>query len=265
MSERAQLFRHLHEGPEVLLVANAWDAGSARLIEHLGAKAIATTSAGVAWSLGYPDGEALPVDLLLGNARAIARVIRVPLSVDLEGGFSDDPEVVARTVVTLAEAGAVGINLEDGTASPDLLVAKLERAKQALRQSGLDLFINARTDTYLRALGPADTRLAETISRGRRYREAGADGLFVPRLVEPAAIKAVTAALPLPINLLAGAQLPPATELGALGVRRLSLGSLLAAHALRQTAELAREYLRDGRSEPLAGAMPYADVNALFT
>jgi 2-methylisocitrate lyase-like PEP mutase family enzyme len=264
MNEHAQTFRRLHQGPELLLIANAWDAGSARLIEHLGAKAIATTSAGMAWALGYADGERLPVEALLHSVRAIARVVRVPLSVDLERGFSDDPEVVARTVVTLAEAGVVGVNLEDGTESPGLLIAKLERTKQALVARGLDVFLNARTDTFLRALGADDTRLAETITRGRRYVEAGADGLFVPRLAEPAAIKAVTAALTLPVNLLAGPHLPSGSELTALGVKRLSLGSLLAAHALRQTAELARGFLHDGRSAPLDGAIPYAELNALF-
>ena len=176
----ANTFRALHYGNELLLLANAWDPGSARLIESLGARAIATTSAGLAWSRGYPDGDALPIEQLLTTARDIARVIRVPLSIDIEGGYSDDPAVVARVVSGIIDAGAVGINIEDGAGSPDLLCAKIEAARHSATRAGVDLFINVRTDVYLRGMASGDAAVREVIRRAERYRSAGCDGIFVP-------------------------------------------------------------------------------------
>src|SRR6185436_19077316 len=141
-------FRQLHERG-LLLLPNAWDAGSARLMESLGAKAIATTSAGGAWARGDNDGNRLPVPKLIGVVEEIARVVRVPLTVDLEAGYSDEPSAVAETAARVAAAGAVGINIEDGEGSPDLLCAKIEAVKRAAQGSGVDLFVNARTDVYL--------------------------------------------------------------------------------------------------------------------
>ena len=186
-AEHAVAFRTLH-AQGVLRLANAWDAGSARLIESLGAPAIATTSAGVAWARGYVDGDALPMQCLLDTAKDIARVIRVPLTVDMESGYSDDPAVVADNVVRAAETGAVGINIEDGSGPPDALCAKLSRIRDALASRGLDVYINARTDVYLRALAPPDARVAMVLERAARYREAGADGLFVPGVTQADAI-----------------------------------------------------------------------------
>src|ERR1700692_1224899 len=137
-----QLFRNLHQEPALLLLPNAWDAITARLIESLGAKAIATTSAGLAWSRGYPDGNALPDDQLIAATRDIARVIRVPLTVDIEAGYSDDPRTVARLVARILDIGAVGINIEDGAASPDLLCKKIAAVRDVAMRSGVDLFIN---------------------------------------------------------------------------------------------------------------------------
>src|SRR5580704_3673841 len=145
-----QRFRSLHQGPDVLLLPNAWDAITARLIESLGAKAIATTSAGLAWSRGYPDGNALPEDQLIAATRDIARVIRVPLTVDIEAGYSDDPRAVARLVARVMAAGAVGVNIEDGAGSPDLLCTKIAAIRESAAHLGVELFINARTDIYLR-------------------------------------------------------------------------------------------------------------------
>ena len=184
-AETATLFHRLHEGPEPLLLPNAWDAGSARLMESLGAKAVATTSAGVAWTHGYPDGDVLPVRMLVSTVVAIARAIRVPLTVDVEGGYSDDPAAVEETVARMVEAGAVGINIEDGSGAPDLLCLKIERAKRAGQHFGIDLFVNARTDVYLHGLAPEGKQVAETLSRAKLYRNAGASGLFVPGVREP--------------------------------------------------------------------------------
>jgi len=259
-----QTFHRLHRHG-LLLLANAWDAGSARLIESLGADAMATTSAGMAWAQGYPDGDALPATRLHEMVSAITRVIRVPLSVDIEGGYSDDPLAVGDTAAALIDAGVAGINIEDGTGGPALLCAKIERIKHVAFQRGGDLFVNVRTDVYLRGLVPAERRVGETLVRAARYRIAGADGLFVPGLTAVDEIREVVAGSGLPLNLLARPGLPPARELEALGVRRLSAGSNLAESAYARIASLTQAFLRDGASDPLCDdAMPYADLNALF-
>jgi 2-methylisocitrate lyase-like PEP mutase family enzyme len=264
-AETAALFHRLHEGPEPLLLPNAWDAGSARLMESLGAKAVATTSAGVAWTHGYPDGDVLPVRMLVSTVVAIARAVRVPLTVDVEGGYSDDPAAVEETVARIVEAGAVGINIEDGSSAPDLLCLKIERAKRAGQHFGIDLFVNARTDVYLRGLAPEGKQVAETLARAKLYRNAGASGIFVPGLREPGEIKAVAAEAGLPLNVMAWPGLPAAGELAQLGVRRLSAGSGIAQALWGKAAALAEDLLKTGKSDPLGeGAMGYADINALF-
>ena len=261
----ATAFHALHRGPELLLLANAWDGGSARLIESLGARAIATTSAGVAWAHGYPDGDALPVPLVVATAHAIARVIRVPLTLDIEAGYSDDPEAVGRLAGQLIEAGVVGINLEDGSEPPDLLAAKIARIRRVATELGVDLFINARIDVYLRGLVAEPERPAEARARAARYRDAGASGIFVPGLVEPSAITAIAGAIELPLNVLAWPGLPPAAELARLGVRRLSAGSAIAQGALTHARALATAFLRDGERDATAGAITHRDMNALLT
>jgi len=257
------LFGRLHaEG--LLILPNAWDAGSARLIESVGAKALATTSAGVAWSHGYADGNQLPVRLLLATVNEIARLIRVPLSVDLEGGYSDDPAAVGETVAAVIEAGAVGINIEDGPGDPDLLRAKIEQAKNAGVRRGVRLFVNARTDVYLRGV-PTERRVEETLARAELYRTAGADGIFVPGLVDAAEIRAIVEASRVPLNVMALPKLPPAAELEALGVRRLSAGAGIAEVLFAKTASLAAAFLRTADSRALTkGAMSYPEINALM-
>ena len=260
-----RVFRQLHEAG-LLILPNAWDAGSARLIESRGAKALATTSAGVAWSHGYADGDRLPVPLLVATVTGIARVVNVPLSVDVEGGYANDPAAVGETVARVLDAGAVGINLEDGGGDPELLCAKVEHARRAGARRGVELFVNARTDVYLRGLAPVAGRVAETVARAERYRAAGADGIFVPGLVDAAEIRAIASASPLPLNIMAWRGLAPAPELEALGVRRLSAGSNIAQAALGRIASLAAAFLRNGASGPLAkDAMPYAEINALMS
>ena len=261
----ATTFHGLHGGPDLLLLANAWDAGSARLIESLGARAIATTSAGVAWSHGYPDGDALPISLVVATTAAIARVVRVPLTVDIEGGYSSDPAAVARLAGALIEAGAVGVNLEDGTAAPDLLCAKIAQVRRMATELGVDLFINARTDVYLRELVPEAERIAEVCARAARYRDAGASGIFVPKVLEPAAISAIARAIELPLNVLAWPGLPASAELTGLGARRLSTRASIAQGALDRAAKLADGFLRDGRREsPADREVTSRELNALF-
>ncbi len=257
-------FHRLHQ-QGILVLANAWDAGSARLIESLGAEAIATTSAGVAWAHGYPDGDLLPVPRLLATVSGILAAIRIPLTIDIEGGYSDDPQVVGELVAQLASMGVAGINLEDGSAPPQQLCAKIEAIKRACASDATDVFVNARTDVYLRGLAPPERRVEETLQRAAAYRAAGADGLFVPGITDRADITAVAADAQLPLNVLARASLPAADELQAWGVRRLSAGSDIAGSSYRLIATLAAGFLRDGLSAPLlANAMPYSELNALF-
>lgn len=260
----ATAFRALHHDG-LLILPNAWDAGSARLMQSLGARAIATTSAGVAWAHGHADGDRLPLHLMLDTVTAIARVVDLPVSVDVEGGFATEPAGVGEAVTEVIDAGGVGINIEDGDGAPDLLCAKIERAKDAGVRRGVPVFVNARCDVYLREIVPADRRVAETIARGERYREAGADGFFAPGVIEPGEIRAIAGGVALPLNVLAQPRLPAAPELAALGVRRLSAGSGLSQAAYGRVRALATAFLRDGASDPLrAEFMPYADINALM-
>ena len=260
----ARAFHQLHEGG-ILLLANAWDAGSARLIESRGAKAVATTSAGLAWAHGYADGDRLPVRLLAASVSEIVRAIRIPLSVDMEGGYSDQPAAVGEAVGTIVDAGGVGINIEDGSAAPDLLCAKIEQAKEAGVRRGVDIFVNARTDVYLRELVPAGRRVEETLARAEQYRAAGSDGIFVPGLAKPDEIRAIAAAIPLPLNVLARPGLLRRGALAEMGVRRLSAGSAIAQVIYARIAAMTSAFLQDGNSDLVSeGSMPYSEINALM-
>ena len=256
--------RQLHS-QGLLILPNVWDAGNARLVESRGAKALATTSAAVAWAHGYADGNALPVSLLHSTVASIVRVIRVPLSVDIEGGYSDDPAAVGEVVAGVLDAGGVGINIEDDVKDPSLLVAKIDAARRAAERAGVDLFINARTDVYLRGLASEAERVEMSIQRAAIYKSAGADGIFVPGVVAPDEIRALASQVDMPLNVLARPGLPGAKELESLGVRRLSAGSGLAQAFYGQVAKLAGDFLADGNSDALVpGAMPYVDINALM-
>jgi len=260
-----QLFRNLHQGPALLLLPNAWDAITARLIESLGAKAIATTSAGLAWSRGYSDGNALPDDQLIAATRDIARVIRAPLTVDIEAGYSDNPRAVARLVARVLSAGVVGINIEDGAGSPDLLCNKIAAIRENAARLGVDLFINARTDVYLRGIASGEAAVEEVIHRASRYRAAGCDGLFVPGLSNVDGMAAIAAAIkPMPLNIMAVPNLPSMVTLQEHGVRRLSAGSAIAQAALGCTSRLAAGFLGGTLSEMFSAAAGYDAVNQLF-
>jgi 2-methylisocitrate lyase-like PEP mutase family enzyme len=264
MTDTSPSFRELHRGGSLLRLPNAWDAASATLFESLGASAIATTSAGVAWSQGWRDGSTMPVEVVVAFAANLARVLTKPLSVDIEDGYSDEPSQVAALAVRLAEAGVAGINLEDGAKPSDLLARKIEAIRAALARRGLDLFVNARTDVFLAQLAPEGQRVSETLARGQRYREAGADGLFVPALVAPEQITAVVEGVALPINLLAWSGLPDAEGLQALGVRRLSAGSGITQVIWGQAEKLAADFLQGGDSSKLAGQIAYGRMQGLF-
>jgi 2-methylisocitrate lyase-like PEP mutase family enzyme len=228
------------------------------LIESLGAKAIATTSAGLAWSRGYPDGDALPAENLLAATREIARVIRVPLTVDIEGGYSDDPAAVAQLTTQLIDAGAVGINLEDGGGAPERLCAKIEAVRKSAARRDVDLFINARTDVYLRQLASGEAAVQEVVRRARAYREAGCDCLFVPALADSGQIE------PLPLNLMLVPRLPGDDVLRQLGVRRLSAGAAIAKAILGRVQQLASAFLAGAREELFVTPIEYGAMNSLF-
>lgn len=254
-------FKKLHDGSKLLHLPNAWDAGSARLFESLGAAAIATTSAGVAWAQGYADNDHLPVDSAIAVAANIARVIKVPLSVDFENGYSSDAQQVARNVQRLIDVGVAGINLEDGGDAPALVADKI----RAIKQLDRDIFINLRTDVYLRGLAPEGERVAEVLKRAALYKEAGADGLFVPGICKVEEIKEVVAGAGLPVNVMDWPDLPSAQALHALGVVRLSAGSGIPQALWSVAAGMALGFLDTGNAGPLiAKAMPYGDLQALF-
>ena len=258
-------FRQLHHGSTLLRLPNAWDAGSARLVEAQGASAVATTSAGFAWALGYPDGRLLPVDEVVAAVKRIVRVLSVPLSVDVENGYSDDPATVANVVMQLVDIGVAGINIEDGPDAPSLLASKIEAIRNAVSKAGADIFINARSDVFLANLVDKPKQAGESIARGDLYASAGADGLFLPALKDSSDIEAIVKAVPLPLNVMAIASLPDAAALEQLGVRRLSAGSGISQVVMGRAKGLAKDFLLSGQSETLYdGALPYSEMQSLF-
>lgn len=257
----SETFHALH-GSGLLILPNAWDAASTALSIAAGARAVATTSAGVAWALGWPDAAQPPKAELLG---ALARMVRVagdtPVSADIEGGFSDDPKAAAGFARRTWETGAVGINIEDGDGTAERLADKIAAIRAEV---GPELFVNARCDLWLMGIGPVEGRLEEAVRRAALYRTAGASGLFMPGVTDTETIR-VLVDLGLPLNLLARPALPDAQGLKALGVRRLSAGSNIAAVAYASADRLTRGFLATGDSKPqTAEAMDYGALNALM-
>jgi 2-methylisocitrate lyase-like PEP mutase family enzyme len=262
--DHAKTFHDLHGPGRILVLPNAWDVGSARLVVSCGAEAIATTSAGVAWAHGVPDGQVLPARAVADAVAAIVRAVRVPVSADIEAGYATDPRTVGENVAAIVGAGAVGINLEDGRESVDATAAKIEAARAAAEREGVALFINARTDTFLKQLVPPERAVEETLARAARYREAGASGVFVPRLQDPAEIRAIAAAVSLPLNVLIVPGLAPVDELRALGVRRLSAGGAVAIAAYTAAKDAVESLLGSGRYEGLFTRAGALDMNRLL-
>lgn len=262
-ADHADAFHNLHR--DFLILPNAWDSVSARLVEEAGAKAVATSSAAVAWAHGYADGHDLPIEKLAATIEEIVRVVAIPVSADAEGGYADDPAHVGENIAALIGAGAVGINLEDGKAPHDLHLRKVEAARAAAERAGVNLFINARTDVILKQLVPAEQAVEETIRRGRALKEAGASGLFAPLVVKPDDIKAIAGGVDLPLNVIAWKGAPDAAALKALGARRLSAGTKIAAVALRAVRESASAFLETGDSDALTAlAGEPVNYNALM-
>ncbi|MBP5959132.1 isocitrate lyase/phosphoenolpyruvate mutase family protein [Pseudomonas anatoliensis] len=257
-------FHQLHQ-QDLLILTNVADATGARLVEQLGGNAVATSSAAVAWAHGYPDGNALPLERLISTVESIVRVINVPLTVDVEAGYSDDLGRVAEVLDAVIAAGAVGINIEDGSADPDLLARKIELARTVANKRDVKLFINARTDVYLRALVPAEDRVAETLRRAALYQAAGTDGLFAAGVTAAYEIEAICKGTSLPVNVLGVAGLPSPCELQALGVRRLSAGSGIAEFLYGAMGGLMKSFLTSGKldTHDLKG-FTYGEVNGLL-
>jgi 2-methylisocitrate lyase-like PEP mutase family enzyme len=262
MSERLDLRFHELHARGLLRLPNVWDAGTARLAAHAGAQAIATSSAAVAWAHAHPDGDRLPVDLLLTTTAAVARAVALPVTVDIEAGYSDDPAAVAELVRRVIDAGAVGVNIEDGRGAPELLCRKIEAARAAAEGRGVRLYINARTDVYLKRLVAPEQAVEETLRRAERYQSAGASGLFPAGVAAAQEIAAIVRGTPLPVNVLAREGLPSAAELEALGVRRFSAGSSIAEAAMGAVRAMAQGFLRTGElGAPAAWAMSYSELN----
>src|SRR5882672_5193091 len=263
---KTRTFRVLHENSKKLLILpNVWDVAGARLVESLGAKAVATTSAGVAWSLGYPDGNYMPARLQARLAEEIVKAVKVPVSVDFEAGYSNKPSVVVENLKPLAAAGIAGINIEDGTDAPALLAKKIEAIKKLTSSLGVDIFVNVRTDVYLQDLVADEKKVQETLDRAAVYQSAGADGLFVPGLTDVSEIAQITKGTDLPVNLMSSSVLPKVDELAKLNVRRLSAGTAIAQIAYKQVARLAENFLKNGDCRVFnEDALPYSQFQNLF-
>ncbi|AWH20562.1 isocitrate lyase/phosphoenolpyruvate mutase family protein [Stenotrophomonas sp. ZAC14D2_NAIMI4_6] len=261
MIDRHHRFESLHRSADLLVLPTVWDAGSARLAEECGAQALGTSSAAMAWSCGHADACVLPEDALLERVRQILRVTTLPLTVDIENGYSDDPQQVAARVLRLADLGVVGINIEDGEGSVELLAAKIAAVRCAL--AGRPLFINARTDVYLRGLAEGAQAVALSVQRLQAYAQAGADGGFVPGLQALAEVADVAAQVALPLNLMALPGMAPADHLRQAGVRRLSAGPALFLQAWAATAAATRTLLQSGALVGAAAAS-YPDVDRRF-
>jgi 2-methylisocitrate lyase-like PEP mutase family enzyme len=269
---KAEELRKLHGGPRVLVLPNAWDAASARVLEELGYPAIATTSAGVAFALGYPDGQRVSRDEMLDVVARIARAVRVPVTADMEAGYGITPKDMAETAKAIVAAGAVGLNLEDVTGDTEssqvdsaLQGEKIRTIREVSASRGVSLVINARTDVYLMPIGPEATRFDRTVERLRAYRAAGADCVFAPAVSDRGLIEKLVKAVAAPVNILVTPGCPSIPELEKLGVRRASIGSGVMRSTLGQVRRIGKELLEKGTySSVFEGAIPFAEVNALL-
>lgn len=267
--DKAEAFRKLHQGPGILVLPNAWDVATARLVEEAGFSAIATTSAGVAWALGYADGERISREEMLGVVRRIAAAVRVPVTADMEAGYGRAPEAAAETARGVIAAGAVGLNLEDATNEGPLVdlalqVERLQAVREVGAATGVPLVVNARTDAFeLTQLAPA-RRFAEAVRRVNAYRAAGADCLFVVHVSDAETIGRLAREVDGPLNVLAGPPAPSIPELEHLGVRRASLGPRVAQAALGAVRRAVIELRDRGSYTALADLLiPFAELQRL--
>ena len=263
---KAEILRRLHiEGP-MLVLPNAWDAGSARIFVEAGFSALATTSAGIAFSLGYPDGERLSRDEMLAAVSRITRRIDVPITADMEAGYGRTPDAVADTVRRVIDAGAAGMNLEDRIEAEPLLdfslaVERVRAARAAADHAGVPFCLNARTDAFSPNMGG----LTEAARRGKAFHEAGATSVFVPFVGDRDTIGQIVRQIPGPVNILGAPNAPTLKELAALGVRRVTFGSAPMRATLGLVRRMAREWKEKGTYGTLeAYGIPFAELQKLF-
>lgn len=269
--EKATAFRKLHHSDRILVLPNAWDVSSALIFEEAGFPAVATTSGGVAASLGYEDGERISRDEMLTVVGRIARSVSVPVSADMEAGYGSAPGGASETARRLIDAGAVGINIEDMTRIEAKPLAEVERQADTIRAiravadaSGVPLFINARTDASRFSPGSAGEKLEEVIRRGKAYSQAGADCIFVFGVHDAESISKVVSGLACPVNVIAGQGSPTIAELQKLGVARVTFGSGPARVTLGLLRRVAKELIAQGTYESLTnGAVSAAEMNKL--
>jgi 2-methylisocitrate lyase-like PEP mutase family enzyme len=271
-AEKAERLRKLHHGPHILALPNAWDVAGARLMEEAGYPAIATTSAGVAASLGYPDGQRISRGEMLEVVARIARAVRVPVTADMEAGYGTTVKEMVETAKAVVAAGAVGMNLEDVAGDNEssqvdmaLQVEKIQAICAASSSLGVPLVVNARTDIYLMPIGEAATRFERTVERLRAYRQAGAACLFAPGVRDRETISKLVKALGAPLNILLTPGCPSLEELEKMGVARASAGSAVMRATLGLARRIGKELLEKGTFESLFnGAIPFDEVNRMM-
>jgi 2-methylisocitrate lyase-like PEP mutase family enzyme len=271
-AELARQFLALHDGRRTLMLPNAWDVASARIFEEAGFPAVGTSSAGIANSLGYPDGQKISRGEMLEVVHRIAEAVHIPVTADVEAGYGSKPEDVAQTAREVLAAGAVGMNLEDLADGRADALADVSFQKEKIRavvetsaRAGVPLVLNARTDVFLAGIGAPETRLARTIERLNAYRDAGAQCLFAPGVKDKETIAQLVSGVHGPLNILATVGTPPVADLEKLGVARVSVGSGPMRATLGLTARIARQLREEGSFSLMTeGAMTYADANRLF-
>jgi 2-methylisocitrate lyase-like PEP mutase family enzyme len=258
--EKAILFRELHDRKPILVLPNAWDAASARIFAAAGFPAVATTSAGVSYTAGYPDGEQIPREDMITIVRWIARGVSVPVTADIESGFARGPEGVTETVRQVIDAGAVGVNLEDSISGANrqlyelpAAVDRIRAAREAADRAGIPIVINARTDVLLLGIGEKAGRFDLAVERLNAYRKAGADCLYPIGYLDSATIARLVQAIDGPINVMGLAGTPAVNELERLGVARVSTASGPARVALTAIRKMAEALMREGSFDQFGG------------
>lgn len=272
LQAKAAAFTALHEAPEILVLPNCWDAGSAKILADAGFPAIATTSAGIAFSQGYADGHNISRKEICAAVARCAAIIAVPLSADLEGGYGATPADVAETVRQAIGAGAVGANIEDSIAADEtpmldekVAIERIRAGRKAADEAGMSFVLNARTDVYLYNKGPATEAMFDmAVSRANAYAAAGARSVFVPGVTDAELIGRLADAIEAPLNILAGPNSPSTAELEALGVARVSIGGSLARACLTLVETAARELLSSGTYDFAKDSFSNAELNRRF-
>jgi len=271
-AEKAERFRKMHGGPRILALPNAWDVASARILEEARYPAIATSSAGIAFSLGHPDGQRVSRDQMLEVVGQISHAVRVPLTADMEAGYGTTVKDMEETAKAVIAAGAIGMNLEDVTADDEsshvdlaMQVEKIRAIRDTAASLGVPLVLNARTDTYLKPIGEAATRFERTVERLRAYRKAGADCVFAPGVSDRDTIVELVKAIAAPLNILISSGCPSLAELEGMGVARVSAGSAVMRATLGLVRRIGKELMETGTYDSLFdGAIPFADLNRMM-